>query len=58
MSKTLDTQAYTIYINMVNKHISEIEEDIKKIDNWRKISNMDYDTWVMWQNGEIKLGKL
>ena len=53
--KKLDERVYKNYITATKSKIRSIEEDIKKLEDWKKIASLSYEDWCKWQNKEIKI---
>jgi len=55
MKKSFTITDYENYMKVVNRRIKDIEDSLKTIDKHKKISNLSFEDWVKYQNGELKI---
>ena len=46
---------YDNYMRVVNQNIEETERRMETLDMTRKVSQLSFEDWVKFQNGELKL---
>ena len=55
MKKKLTKKDYDIYMIFVNQNIKETERRLKNLDKTKKVSQLSFEDWVKFQNGELKI---
>ena len=55
MEKQLTKYDYDIYIKMINRNIKETEYRLKTLDKIKKVSELSFEDWVSFMNGELKI---
>ena len=55
MEKEPTKKNYDIFIKIVNENIKETERRLKTLDKMKKISQLSFDDWVKFENGELKI---
>jgi len=53
--KQLTKKDYNNYMIVVNKNIKETEDRLKALDKSKKVSQLSFEDWVKFQNGELKI---
>ena len=53
--RQLTKKDYDKYMKVVNQNIEEIERRIEILDISRKISQLSFEDWVKFQNGELTI---
>ena len=53
--RQLTKKDYDKYMKVVNQNIEEIERRIEILDISRKISQLSFEDWLKFQNGELKI---
>lgn len=53
--KNQNKRAYKNYITAAKSKVTEIENGLKDLAKWKRISFMTYEEWVKWQNKEIEI---
>ncbi len=53
--KQLTKNDYEKYMKIVNRSIKETEGRMKNLDKTKKISQLSFEDWVKFQNGELKI---
>ena len=53
--KQLTKRDYENYMKVVNRNIKETERRMEVLDMERKVSQLSFEDWVKFQNGELKL---
>ena len=54
MSKEFSKKDYDNYMRVVIQNIQETESRLSRLDIDRKISQLSFEDWVKFQNGELK----
>ena len=55
MKKELTKKDYDNYMKVVNHGIKETERRLKTLDKSKKVSQLSFEDWVKFQNGELKI---
>lgn len=55
MSREFSKKDYNNYMRVVIQNIQETESRLSRLDIDRKISQLSFEDWVKFQNGELKL---
>ena len=53
--KQLTKRDYENYMKVVNRNIKETERRMEVLDMERKVSQLSFEDWVKFQNGELKI---
>jgi hypothetical protein len=53
--RQLTKKDYDKYMKVVNQNIEEMERRIEILDISRKISQLSFEDWVKFQNGELTI---
>ena len=53
--KLLTKKDYDNYMRVVNQNIEETERRMETLDMTRKVSQLSFEDWVKFQNGELKI---
>ena len=54
MSKEFSKKDYDNYMRVMIQNIQETESRLSRLDIDRKISQLSFEDWVKFQNGELK----
>ena len=54
MRRELSKKDYDNYMKVVNQNIKETESRLSRLDRDKKISQLSFEDWVKFQNGELK----
>ncbi len=54
MSREFSKKDYDNYMRVVIQNIQETESRLSRLDIDRKISQLSFEDWVKFQNGELK----
>ena len=46
---------YDNYMKVVNRDIKETERRLETLDKTKKVSELSFEDWVKFQNGELKI---
>ena len=55
MKKELTKKDYNNYMKVVNQNIKETERRLETFDKSKKVSQLSFEDWVKFQNGELKI---
>jgi len=55
MNREFSKKDYDNYMRVVIQNIQETESRLSRLDIDRKISQLSFEDWVKFQNGELKL---
>jgi len=55
MKKELTKKDYDNYMKVVNQNIKETERRLENLDKSKKVSQLSFEDWVKFQNGELKI---
>ena len=55
MSKEFSKKDYDNYMRVMIQNIQETESRLRRLDIDKKISQLSFEDWVKFQNGELKL---
>lgn len=55
MKKELTKRDYDNYMKVVNESIKETERRILTMEKSKKVSQLSFEDWVKFQNGELKI---
>jgi ribonuclease I len=55
MKKELTKKDYDNYMKVVNQNIKETERRLEILDKTKKVSQLSFEDWVKFQNGELKI---
>lgn len=55
MKKELTKKDYDNYMKIVNEYIKETERRLETLDKSKKISQLPFEDWIKFQNGELKI---
>ena len=55
MKKELTKKDYNNYMRVVNRNIEETERRMETLDKSRKVSQLSFEDWAKFQNGELKI---
>ena len=55
MKKELTKKDYDNYMKVVNQSIKETERRLETFDKTKKVSQLSFEDWVKFQNGELKI---
>lgn len=55
MKKELTKKDYDNYMKVVNHGIKETERRLETLDKSKKVSQLSFEDWVKFQNGELKI---
>ena len=53
--RQLTKKDYDKYIKVVNQNIKETERRMETLDMVRKVSQLSFEDWVKFQNGELTI---
>jgi ribonuclease I len=53
--KQLTKQDYINYTKTVNRGIKETERRLEMLEKQKKVSQLSFEDWVKFQNGELKI---
>ena len=53
--RQLTKKDYDKYIKVVNQNIKETERRMEPLDMLRKVSQLSFEDWVKFQNGELTI---
>ena len=55
MKKELTKKDYDNYMKVVNSVIKDTEDKIKSLEKHKKMSQLSFEEWIRFQNGELKI---
>jgi len=55
MKKELTKKDYDNFMKVVNQSIKETERRLETFDKTKKVSQLSFEDWVKFQNGELKI---
>ena len=55
MNKELTKKDYDNYMKVVNQNIKETERRLETFDKTKNVSQLSFEDWVKFQNGELIL---
>ena len=55
MKKELTKKDYDNYMKVVNRGIKETERRLEILDKSKKVSQLSFEDWIKFQNGELKI---
>jgi len=55
MEDRLSERVYKNKMVSVKGRIRDIENDMESLPHLKKVSELSYEDWVKWENGEIEL---
>jgi hypothetical protein len=55
MKKELTKKDYDNYMKVVNQNIKETERRLETFDKMKRVSQLSFEDWVKFQNGELKI---
>ena len=55
MNREFSKKDYDNYMRVVIQKIQETESRLSRLDIDRKVSQLSFEDWVKFQNGELKL---
>ena len=55
MKKELTKKDYDNYMKVVNQNIKETERRLETFDKTKRVSQLSFEDWVKFQNGELKI---
>lgn len=55
MKRALTKKDYDNYMKVVNENIRETERRLRSLDKTKKVSQLSFEEWVKFQNGDIKI---
>ena len=55
MSREFSKKDYNNYMRVVIQNIQETKSRLSRLDIDKKISQLSFEDWVKFQNGELKL---
>ncbi len=55
MNREFSKKDYDNYMRVVIQNIQETESRLSRLDIDKKISQLSFEDWVKFQNGELKL---
>lgn len=58
MKKELTKKDYQNYMTAVNRNINETERKLEVLKKFKKVSQLSYDEWVMFQRGTLKISQI
>jgi len=55
IKKELTKKDYDNYMRVVNQNIKETERRLETLDKTKKVSQLSFEDWIKFQNGELKI---